>query len=433
MLFDIIHHSTVINLISCCFFWSSKTRKTIRKKLQSQVNESYLIKVHEKKIARLRSKEKIDILFFVFDDALWPYDDVYTCFKNNDRFDTKILIIPNQKIPEKERLDKMEIIHRNFVNNGYSVESSFNQGEYIKVENADLIFYTSPYEISLPQYSIEHWKHRALTCYVPYGILQANLQQLQYNKRFHNLLWRYFCETEMHKLMSEKYSNNKGARTFVTGYPKADRLICKSHVPKNPWLNKNKDAAKVIWAPHHTIDNGIDFSCFLLYAETIKNTIEELGDRIQLAFKPHPNLRAKLYSHNEWGRKKTDEYFKFWETSPNTQIEEGEYIDLFLTSDAMIFDSVSFIAEYSLLEKQMLFTLKTNDVGEKFNEFGQAVFKQIPKARTNQDVQLFLENPFDKKYSTQIKKASAISQLLYKGNMKSSERIYDHIVKELSK
>ena len=74
-----------------------------------------------------------------------------------------------------------------------------------------------------------------------------------------------------------------------------------------------------------------------------------------IAFKPHPILKPKLYKHALWGKERTDAYYHCWETMENTQLEMSDYIDLFMTSDAMIFDSVSFMTEYLYTKKPALF------------------------------------------------------------------------------
>ena len=44
-----------------------------------------------------------------------------------------------------------------------------------------------------------------------------------------------------------------------------------------------------------------------------------------------------------------------WEDMPNTQLEKGTYVDLFMSSDAMIHDSASFVIEYLYTHKPVMF------------------------------------------------------------------------------
>ena len=107
---------------------------------------------------------------------------------------------------------------------------------------------------------------------------------------------------------------------------------------------------------------------------------QQYKGKIQIAFKPHPILKQKLYLHPEWGQKKTDKYYQTWQNSENTQLESEDYIDLFLTSDAMINSSVSFTAEYLFTGNPGLFTLKDDIIQSKFSRLGDMAFEKWYKA-----------------------------------------------------
>ena len=88
---------------------------------------------------------------------------------------------------------------------------------------------------------------------------------------------------------------------------------------------------------------------------------------ISWVVKPHPLLlkqavRKKIFQSAE----SCEEYFKKWEALPNAQIYTGAYYqDIFATSDGMIHDSMSFVAEYQYVDKPMIFLTK-NDKEEYF-------------------------------------------------------------------
>src|SRR5690606_23808246 len=120
------------------------------------------------------------------------------------------------------------------------------------------------------------------------------------------------------------------------------------------WKNKSTKLKRIIWAPHHRIDekgSKYSFSNFLKFHQSFLELAQENSDKIQIAFKPHPLLKQKLYVHKDWGVEKTRQYYNSWAQLPNGQLALDDYIDLFLTSDAMILDSISFIAEYAFTRK----------------------------------------------------------------------------------
>jgi CDP-glycerol glycerophosphotransferase (TagB/SpsB family) len=116
---------------------------------------------------------------------------------------------------------------------------------------------------------------------------------------------------------------------------------------------------------------------------------EKYSNEIQLAFKPHPLLYVKLCKI--WGKEKTEEYYYRWETMPNTQLENGDYIDLFLASDAMVFDSCSFINEYIYTQKPSIF-ITNNIVKSQLNDYGLDAFECHQQAFSESDIVDFFES-----------------------------------------
>ena len=93
---------------------------------------------------------------------------------------------------------------------------------------------------------------------------------------------------------------------------------------------------------------------------------------ISCVFKPHLNLlfsvlKEKLFPSTE----DFEKYLRDWDDLPNAQVAMGAYYqEIFATSDGMIHDSGSFIAEYQYTHKPMIFL--TRDTQE-FNETGRKI------------------------------------------------------------
>lgn len=156
-------------------------------------------------------------------------------------------------------------------------------------------------------------------------------------------------------------------------------------------------------------------------------------DKIQIAFKPHPLLKIKLYNHSNWGRNKTNLYYEKWEKMSNTQVETSQYIDLFLTSDAIINSSVSFTAEYLYTGKPALFNVKDSKIQSKFNPLGKIAFEKWYKSYKKEDIVKFIEEIILGK--SDILKESRnkfIKEYLIPPNCKTaSENIIDDLKKEI--
>jgi len=263
-----------------------------------------------------------------------------------------------------------------------------------EVIKPDIVFFSNPWaELSRPEYYLFNFLDK-LTCYVPYGFKSSHLHQAHYNMPFQNLLWKIFYETETHKNLALKYSRNKGTNGIVTGYPGMDTLLDEFYKPENVWKIKNNSIKKIIWAPHHTIfgesDSNLGYSTFLRYSIFMQRIAEDYNGQLQIAFKPHPLLRAKMYIHPDWGKEKTDIYYEFWSSQTNTQLNESNYIDLFLTSDAMIHDSGSFMVEYLYTQKPVIFLVADKGITERFNEIGKMTFEQLYHGNCEKDIITFI-------------------------------------------
>jgi CDP-glycerol glycerophosphotransferase (TagB/SpsB family) len=258
---------------------------------------------------------------------------------------------------------------------------------------------------------------------------------MQYNQVFHHSLWRLFLETEFHKGYSEKFRISKNKNTIVTGFPGLDSVFNDKFIPENPWENKNPNILKIIWAPHHTIEgqgSGLDYSSFNNYYDFFIKYLEK-NPNIHIAFKPHPLLREKLYLDKKWGTNKTDKYYNKWNSITNGQLEEGNYINLFFHSDAMILDSGSFIAEYLYFDKPIQFTKKDERILERFNSFGQEVFNHLYQAKDEAEVKNFISEVVIKgNDALKVSRNKFLNEVVLPKNGKiASENIYTELINEL--
>ena len=275
----------------------------------------------------------------------------------------------------------------------------FETGNYLDVNkelHPDIIFYTNPYEGLIDnRFYIKKYLH-TLTVYVSYMFNNNSNHKFAQNELLHNLVWRYYAETEQHKLYSKKYADNKGRNVLVSGYPGIEKLIDKDYHPRTyPWKLKDSQLKRIIWAPHHSIEGTgcVNYSCFLMYSDFMLDIAEKYKGQIQFVFKPHPLLKTKLI--NLWGEEKALSYYSKWNTNCNTTINEGDYIDLFLTSDAMIHDCGSFITEYLYVNKPVLRTMNNVPVEDMYDDLAQRSLEQHYKAYSNNDIENFIKNVID--------------------------------------
>ena len=118
---------------------------------------------------------------------------------------------------------------------------------------------------------------------------------------------------------------------------------------------------------------------------------EEYKGKVQFVFKPHPMLKEKLYKIDSWGVERTDKYYDGWESLPNGSFVNGNYVDLFMTSDALIHDCSSFTAEYLYVNKPVMFLSKKERI-QQFNVFADACFKVHYHGASITDIESFIDN-----------------------------------------
>lgn len=371
-------------------------------------------------------------------ESIWKYDYVYELFDKDDRFEPVVVICPDTVNGKERILDDMQSAFNTFIRNGYNTISSYDKAnrEWLNIKtlvHPDIVFFTNPHKITRPEYCISNF-YDCLTCYVPYAFVIIRSLNLHYNQVFQNVLWKAFYETSFHEAFSRNLAANGGTNVEVTGYPGIDKLIDPNYsIKADPWKIKDPDIKRIIWAPHHSIHgdgSDLDYSNFLTYAFLMLEIADKYSKTIQIAFKPHPLLKSKLMKNREWGEQRTLDYYESWSTRPNGLLNESSYTDLFLTSDAMIHDSASFMVEYLYIGKPVLFTKRDSKIRERFNDFGKIVFNHLYQADNESEILTFIDEVVlnNKDTMKEQRMQFVVNNLLPPNNRLASENIY-HIIK----
>ncbi|KAA6340144.1 hypothetical protein EZS27_011968 [termite gut metagenome] len=424
------------------FLIPSGIRTAIRKELQNVAYSFWIYRAkHKQRIAleKIRKKERVKVAFFVIHASVWKLDKVFQLMLNSKKFEPVIVICPYIVYGEECMLTDMREAYCYFMNKGYNTVQTYDEQteKWLNVKKEiqpDIIFFTNPHKLTKEEYYITNYID-LLTCYVPYSSMVSYLYQMQYNQIFHNLLWLAFYVTALHKEIAQKYAKNKGSNVEITGYPFTDIFFDKSYVPKEKWKINNKAVKRIIWAPHHTIEDDfiLNYSNFLCYSDFFKDLLSLYKDKIQIAFKPHPILKSKLYLRSDWGKEKTDQYYEFWQNQDNSQLEEIDYVDLFLTSDALILDSGSFLAEYFCTGKPELYMMASEKARGQFNMFGQILLNNVYLSESRNDIIKFIEEiVLEGNDSMKDQRNLVCQQYLYPSKEKyASQKIMDIIIEKL--
>lgn len=328
---------------------------------------------YQKKIINKLRKKKgikpIRIIFFINNISFFKYDDLIRLFINDKNYEPVLIPLPilyhskeEQKLAEQNIIKYCQSNHLPFLK-AYDIE----KGTYLPAKDlhADFVTYVQPYDVYYPYFwKIEKFYKTSFFFYYPYGFhvehkFQPN-NKFFYDQLIHSVSWKIFYNTKNGEFFFRKCFLTKGKNYLYVGNLLKNRLLSNTF-PSNIWKDTSHKLKRIIWAPHHIqIDlPGFPKSSFLnIYKDMIKLSII-FRDKIEIIFKPHPVLRERL--NRLWGIKKTNEYYELWKKFSYTNIvEDNSYIELFASSDALIHDGYTFMMEYLITTKPVLYVNSVN-------------------------------------------------------------------------
>jgi len=307
---------------------------------------------------RQRDKgRKVRVLFPVTEIAKWKLQSVYDYMVSSGRFEPIVAVTMGDvswRLTTLEQDEKLCAIRSFFEERGMPTVMAFDlrtrRAIAFKELVPDVVFYNQPWDYDLTQMPAAVSIY-ALTCYVPYFVLNYGDADIDVKQEFHQELWRHF-------LLTEAWA--KTYRKCIHFWTHAGRLLGCGHPQLDYYqLHKNdfKDENIVIYAPHWSItvpsvQSLTSYSTFLTNAQTILLYAKQHPE-FNWVFKPHPNLRQILRESGAWSESEIEAYWSEWE-----KIGQGcytcDYPSLFVKSKALITDCGSFLPEYFATGKPLI-------------------------------------------------------------------------------
>lgn len=383
----------------------------------------------QKMLTQVRAKSRIKVVFFVIHQSTWKLDKLYQLMSADDYFEPVILICPDSSNGGHGMISDMNKCHEHFVSKNYNSILSWQNDRWIDVNkelDPDIVFFTNPHNITLPEYQISSFVDR-LTCYYPYGYIISSYDDdvPQFNSYFHNLLWLFFTPCQYNEKLSKRVAANKGDNVRVVGYTFGETLL------DNKQRRHGCEKKNIIYAPHHTIceSNTLAWSTFIKYGERIVTIFDQYRDRVDFYFKPHPLLKSRLYLHPEWGKDKTDAYYDSW----GDRYISDDYVELFSNSDALIHDCGSFLIEYMYLDKPMAYLIRDDEVRNRFNEIGQLAFDVALHVHSEEEIHSFIDDVLCDRDRNRFQRNKFINEIVLRAKLQTpSQNIIDVIKNEIN-
>ena len=307
-----------------------------------------------KKLRKDIKKRKLNVVFYVYDHTKWKCQSLYDLMDKSENFTPYVFVTKNCASRENFNFQTFEDLNKVidfFKSKNMRVLLAYDKDndKYIPFQNmsvkADIIFYQHPWYIETQQGPVVCSKF-ALTCYVPYFIA-TSISQTEYYLRFHQYVQNHYVLNDLVKDFYSENAPNKGVNIKSVGHPMLDFF----------YLNKDKTFENknyVIYAPHWSVDNKnvLFWGTFLWNGQFILDYAKEHTE-LNWVFKPHPCLKAYLKNNNHLSAKEIEQYWQDWKNL-GIVCEDGNYLDVFMQSKAMITDCGSFETEYLLTKKPLI-------------------------------------------------------------------------------
>jgi CDP-glycerol glycerophosphotransferase (TagB/SpsB family) len=236
--------------------------------------------------------------------------------------------------------------------------------EQLKLLEPDYVFVNYPWQRNYqPAMRFDQLVSFTRLAYVPYFSLvmvdepddepgggqgDAPVATHLYTQRLHQLASLVFTQ-ERDVVDAYALTERGNSHVHFTGSPKIDNLAHEAEVGKSSWpLGEGK--FKIVWAPHHSYSpHWLNFGVFSkVYVQMLE--FAKANSDIQIVLRPHPFLWSTLTDRKVLTETELASWRKSWSELPNTSVdEEGSYAGLFLATDVLVTDGISFLGEYPLV------------------------------------------------------------------------------------
>lgn len=329
------------------------------------------------------NNEKINVVFVCHRPAVWgSLKTVYEAMKADESFNVKIVTIPNKK-----QLPDLGLNHEVYESEGAEVfwkgedvisGYNYETKEWIdlKVLNPDYVCFQQPYNVCRPNVLNSNQVSKyAKIFYVAYasnfigtGILEET-SPADYVKNISLMFNQNHMDYDLLKNYFNEIGNNF-TKQFLTGFPRYDNLSVYNNCESKVWsLPRSKDNFRVIWTPRWCTNEG---NChFFDYKDNLINYCQQ-NNTVDFVFRPHPQAFLNWISTKELSEQEANDYKDKYAKLSNANIDDTkEYLTTFYSSDCMITDISSIVAEYFLTGKPIIYCHRKdcfNDFSRKLSE-----------------------------------------------------------------
>ncbi len=334
---------------------------------------AFLEKIFHVSAQRISRKKKIRVGFVLRTAAEWSGDDLYNLFAESEKFEpTVFLCLSGAQSNDELAKSAFERGVEQFKSHGLNVVPMDNLNA--KLPTQDVLIFLTPYFPNLTgAFRLKKITAKTLLAHITYSFFMSIRGKKFYNKSIFNITWKIFFSSIIVLELFKRKSNLGTPRGLFSGYPRIDTFFKKNSEIRFDWKMAHPDAVKIIYAPHWSINSGVKFATFQ-WNYKFMYEFAKAHPEISWVVKPHPALASQAVAEKLFPSIEAfKEYMQKWDELPNAQVYTGAYYqDVFATSDGMIQDCSSFIAEYQYVDKPMIYLTRDTQT---LNELGKAILK----------------------------------------------------------
>lgn len=426
-----------------CKFFKRKIKKFSKERIFTKIDKFSLFErirlrvmvrktnlLYGKHLENLRKAVKcrrLKVVFVVKDPAKWHCGALYNLLLESENFEPLLLL--TNFTPMEDNGTSYEERFLFFKNLGLRIEKIYDtsSGEYLKLETfrPDILFQEQPWEIEFGQ-GVIHGRNFALTCYVPY-CFHLLVSSYDYLESFHRFLWKYFVESPLHLKSYEKRFN--ATNCVAVGSLHLDGYLSEKEPDISFWKDKSPEKKRIIYAPHFSIEYPHKMATFPKNGRFILD-LAGMYPQTTWVFKPHPSFFANILDLKIMTRSDLDSYCDEWKNY-GTIHNCGNFCDLFRSSDCLITDSISFLADYFPTGNPVLH-LRSDKQTNEFNEFGQCIVETYYQIHENSELDaLFSRVVINGDDFMKDKRKAHLEKLKLLDQKSAGARVFEYLRSEL--
>lgn len=353
--------------------------------------------------------------------------EVYSRMSKDERFEVRVFTI-NRKLTGDTEFHGQQEAH-DYLLSQKVPNQMLSSVDELKGFAPDYTFINYPWQRNYEeQYRAENLVRFTKLAYVPYFLLPMVTEPWDegvaghyYRQRSHQLASLIFTQDRNTK---RAFGLTERGNKYVkfTGSPKIDSMLRRARKAKRV----KRDRYRIIWAPHHSYGPlWLNFGTFAQMHDQML-AFAKVHQDVDIVFKPHPFLLGTMVDRGLMTREQVDAWSTAWAALPNTSTNtESDYVSLFVNSDMLVTDGISFLGEYPLITGKPAVFIERADhwafspLGEtiakttvKFDSFG-AFARRFEKLRMDGlpdrtfEIENFMDEaiPFPRKAAKKIIKA----------------------------